>query len=670
MNKLSLLLQASEDELIDCVVSYAKKTGYAQYTSTLREAWRVSIFGLNTSIISAIEYYSEIPELSPELQDENDPVTNFGIVEAKKHRQRGITLTMFLGLIKYYRQAYQDLIAGSGFERQEEEYFKLFVGRCFDRIELAIVKEWGTMENSSLLAELQQANRFLTNEKNKYLTVFESMPLPVIILDEENKVMNMNQNAKEVFVQPDNPGSVYYSLSGLGMPFLWLEEETRRFYESSNSIEYIEKEYNLKGSLLYYEVKLMKLLDISDKFRGTVIILNDITFRKLSEELLIKEKQKAEEKSREKSKFLARMSHEIRTPMNGVVGMANLLMLTGLDPEQEGYVKILKSSANSLIELINDILDFSKIEAGKLQLEEIEFNLGELIEEIAELYRYTAKSKGVDFKVNFDSSVPKALIGDPTRIRQIMTNLISNAVKFTNAGSVSVGVIPVCRSDSEITLEFNVLDTGIGIPANKIEKLFTDFFQESSSISRNYGGTGLGLAISKSLVELMGGTINVESTPGKGSCFYFRIKMKTGNVKNNMPEEKSHQKTQDLLEGKKVLIAEDDEVSRTVLTKLFAGRRLELYFAENGEKAVEIFKEKSPDIVLMDVQMPVKDGITAAKEIRDYEKNTKKHTPIMAVTAYATSGFREKCMEAGMDDYITKPYDISKLFARLVALLD
>ncbi len=379
----------------------------------------------------------------------------------------------------------------------------------------------------------------------------------------------------------------------------------------------------------------------------------------------------AEASKKSKSDFLANMSHEIRTILNGITGMGNLLMLTKLDSDQEAYVRILRDSTNTLIHLMDNILDLSKIEAGKMQLECIAFDFMDAVEEAIQMYRIVAEEKGIEFITEEMDLIEQNLIGDPVRLKQLLTNILSNAVKFTRKGRIEVYVKLIGEDENSVQVKCGVKDSGIGISPGRLGKLFDSFTQADSTITRKYGGTGLGLAISKSLVEVMGGSIGCESVEGTGSHFYFTLAFKKQNGKayenaNPALEEKTET---DLLKGRIILVVEDDRTCMTLMEELFEKRDVTLLYAEDGEKAIGKYKGMEPDIILMDLQMPGIDAFTAAKAIRQMEEGTNRHTPIIAITAFAFEDHKKKCFDVGMDDYITKPVDLNQLFVKIISLL-
>ena len=403
--------------------------------------------------------------------------------------------------------------------------------------------------------------------------------------------------------------------------------------------------------------------------RKTQELSTEIIYRSQVETDLLKAKEIAEESARIKSEFLANMSHEIRTPMNGVLGMLDLLSETSLSPLQVDWVKTALSSGQVLLEIINDVLDFSKLEADKLEVEHVDFNLIDLVEEVRILLSNRAHSKGLALTCQLPPNMPPCWRGDPMRIRQVLSNLMSNAVKFTEQGEVTLRIIRSMTTDNTNEVRFEIHDTGIGISESTLSRLFEPFVQADGATSRRFGGSGLGLSISKKLVQLMGGTMGATSLFGKGSCFWFTLPLiKSENVlSNNRVVIEAAKAQQPNYQDKKVLVVEDNKINQKVIVAKLRKYNIEPDVVENGLLALDKLAQGHYDLIFMDCHMPVMDGYTATRELRlmESQKNIARQT-VIALTANALEGEREICLAAGMDDYISKPIITSQLTALLV----
>ena len=390
--------------------------------------------------------------------------------------------------------------------------------------------------------------------------------------------------------------------------------------------------------------------------QGVFAAARDVTERKRVELELKHAKASAESASRTKSEFLASMSHEIRTPMNAIMGIADLLAKTELSLEQDKYVQIFRRAGDNLLNLINDILDLSKVEASQLELEQTCFSLPDLLEKVTEMVEGRAREKSLALVFEVAANVPVSLVGDPTRLRQVLLNLMGNAIKFTEEGEVSLRVTSELDSTVPTALHFTVSDTGVGIPPGQLDRIFERFTQADSSTTRRFGGSGLGLTISKRLVELMGGSIFCESTVGAGSVFSFVVPFEMW-VGSQAPVEVSNGTGFDRpLPALNILLVEDFPDNATITLAYLQETPYRLEIAETGAVACEMFKAGHYDLVLMDRQMPVMDGLTATRTIREWERaNGRIPTPIVALTASALKGDREKCLAAGCTGFLTKP---------------
>jgi PAS domain S-box-containing protein len=425
------------------------------------------------------------------------------------------------------------------------------------------------------------------------------------------------------------------------------------------------------------------------KTERIIAIDSDITLRKQIEEELIKAnhiaehslmkgnkaldeltraKKQLEESMKVKEQFLANMSHEIRTPMNAIIGFTTLILKTELSPEQKQFIDAIKTSGENLIVIINDILDFSKIQSGKINFEQIGFKLRNLVSSVADLMLPKSKEKNIRLSYEIEKSIPDDIVGDPTRLNQILINLVGNAIKFSENGEVKIRVDMLEEQEEFVELKFSVSDTGIGIPEDKLTNIFEGFTQATNETTRKYGGTGLGLTIVKQLIESQNGSISVESKVGVGSSFIFNLKFKKSSYHQpNKEIEKVNEAEEPYVEGLKILLVEDNLMNQMLAKKVLSNWHWNVDLAVNGLIAVEKAKENDYDVILMDIQLPEMDGYNATRHIRRDVSSPKCNTPIIAMTAHAIAGEAEKCYAAGMNDYISKPFDEKVLYNKILS---
>jgi hypothetical protein len=432
---------------------------------------------------------------------------------------------------------------------------------------------------------------------------------------------------------------------------LQLQQSELALQKSKNELQENElqiKDRKLSNQRLYIYIGL----------GGILILAVFLFFIGRERKKAIQQKLRAERSERFKQDFIANISHEIRTPMNAIIGMTGLLLQKNPMPEQENYLKAISKSADILLHVINDVLDLSKIEAGKLEMESIDFSLADTVKQVKDTLSYRAEDKGLQLIATIDDKLSDVLVGDPFRLNQVLINLGGNALKFTEKGGVHIDISQHKAEGTDVWVKYAIIDTGIGIPADKLSKLFESFSQVKSSDTRKYGGTGLGLSISKHLVELQGGNIEVESAIGKGTTFSFIIKYTAGSA-NRLQQRLAAEQNADgtILNGLRILIADDNEYNRLVVNETL--HLIADVFTEevvNGQEALDMLKANTYDLILMDVQMPVMNGIDATKYIRNEMKAPKKDIPIIALTASVLRADLDLCFESGMTAYVPKPF--------------
>ncbi len=485
--------------------------------------------------------------------------------------------------------------------------------------------------------------------------LFDEIIDGVLVIDGKNRIMDINSATVDILSMQED------QLVGKSIDEI-LPMMSKNLSKIANGNRISNTSFSFNGKCI--DVKLSSLSNKSCKF-GYLAVLRDITNIRQAQAELMEAKEAAEAADIAKGRFLANISHEVRTPMNGIIGFMDLLSRTGLDAEQSEYLQDARSAAQTLLQLLNDILDYSKSESGMLQLESISFNLHMLVRETVILFEPSARRNGTELSCNISGGVPEYVYGDPVRLRQILANLIGNAVKFTEHGKVTVIVDANVDADKKARLRFEICDTGIGMKEEAIDKIFQAFTQADVSTTRKYGGTGLGLAITKKIVDSYRGTIEVQSEPGKGSCFIVSLKLETAEPAsvNVSVEQKCYAAEKEAAAVSfraSVLLVDDIQANRKLVSILLKKLGYDSDCAENGKQAVEMCKQKEYDLVLMDCQMPEMDGYQAAREIKSRQgKNN--DTPIIAMTANDAEADREMCKEAGMDDYITKPVNTDVL---------
>lgn len=514
----------------------------------------------------------------------------------------------------------------------------------------------------------KQNEESLRINEEKYRSIITNMNLGLLEVDTEERIQFVNNSFSEM------SGYTAEELVGRNASELFVRSENTELLESKNELRkrglsdaYELAVKNKKGELKWWLISGAPRFDDKGELIGSIGIHLDITDQKNLEHELIEAREQAEQSARSQEMFLANMSHEIRTPLNAIMGMSRELQKTNLTNQQKSFLEAVNSAGEQLLVVINDILDISKIQAGKLHIENIGFRLREIGDRVMQVMSHKAEEKGVSLLCTTDVRVHPVLMGDPYRLNQVLLNLISNGIKFTEKGSVEVKCQVEEDTPETQRISFTVTDSGIGMDKEFTQRIFENFSQEDRSVARRFGGTGLGMAISKQLVTMMNGEIEVTSEKGVGTRVYFWLPFRKGSEKD-IASKSMAPTDSSILQGKRILLAEDNEMNRLVATTVLQPYGVCIDEVINGQEAVETLRKESYDLVLMDVQMPVMDGLEATRRIRGELKN---NIPIIALTANAIKGENEICFAAGMNDYLTKPFkeeDLVGLMAKWLGM--
>lgn len=523
------------------------------------------------------------------------------------------------------------------------------------------VKIIGTHTDITAQKTAEQAIKI---KEEKYRNIIDNINLGLVEVDLDENIIYANARFCDMsgYSASELEGRDIIKIFGnqINSEIIQNKQDLRR---KGVSDAYELKVKNKQGEVKWWLISGAPNYNDKGELIGSTGIHLDITEQKKLELELIEAKNDAEASARAKELFLANMSHEIRTPMNAIIGMSNQLAKSSLDKDQKFYLDTIHTAADNLLIIINDILDLSKVEAGMLTLENIGFEPKIMLNRVMHVMKHKAEEKGLKFTNSFcDSRLSPVLIGDPYRLNQVMLNLVSNAIKFTDEGSVDINCHLIRETDTHQLIRISVIDTGIGMDETYLKNLYQKFSQEDLSTTRRYGGTGLGMSICKELIELMDGTIKISSKKGAGTHIDIEIEFMKGNI-DNLAADNAVQTDTRLLDGKKILIADDNAMNRLVASTILNNYGAIIKTAENGQEAYELLKKEAIDLVLMDIQMPVMDGIEATARIR---KEISKDLPIIALTAYAIKGDDEKFLGAGMDDYLSKPFE-ENIFLQVIS---
>ncbi len=547
--------------------------------------------------------------------------------------------------------------------RKEEVRFKN--GNIYHRDYIPIF-ETGVYKGHFWMYYNVTTEKLLTNELNNYKYALDQSSIVAItdkdgiIRDVNDKFTAISKYTKEDLLAHEMKlvNSSYHSESFFEN--LWTTIQSGKVFRTEI------KNKAKDGSYYWVDSTIIPFVDENKVPFQYVAIQSDITAKKASEDQLVKAKQEAENSLKIKEEFISNMSHEIRTPMNALIGFTDLLLETELTDEQREHLITIKNSEKLLLTLINDILDLAKLESGKIQLEDLPFNIHDTLHEVVKLLNVNAKDKGIELELFINSKVPQMIIGDTTRVQQILLNTVGNAIKFTDKGEVSIYVKSLVTNQREVVLTFDIKDTGIGIPEDKLSTIFDSFEQANQSTTRLYGGTGLGLAIVKKLVTSMNGEVLVESEVGVGSTFKIRIPFRTTQNTGSIAQILPIKKQEELGPlNFKILLVEDNKTNQILANTRLTRWNCDVKIANNGQEALELLEQHEFDIVLMDIQMPVMNGFETTIAIRNSENKNYTQIPIIAMTAHASHSEAEKATKIGMNDYIFKPFDPEVLHQKI-----
>ncbi len=516
----------------------------------------------------------------------------------------------------------------------------------------------------------KKVERQLRESENKLRIILDNSAAAITMSDESERIVSWNSftetlmgmTAQDLHLKP---------LQSLYPPEEWKVIRSLNIRKSGFKHHVETKVIRKDGTVIDVDLSVNVLKDDRGKIIASVGMLQDITDRKRSHELILQAKLAAEEANSAKSVFLAKMSHEVRTPMNAIIGMIDLTLDTSLTGEQRDNLIVAKDAADNLLSLINDILDLSRAQSGKVVIEEVEINLGDIVKNVCKGLMILARNKGVDVVWSIDPEIPRILIGDPVRLRQVIVNLVNNAIKFTHKGRVQVNARKKALTAKDCQVVFEVIDSGIGISLKNLPHIFDVFTEAHNETARRYGGTGLGLAICKKVVEMMGGDLEVESKEGHGSTFRFTV------IFNFKPDLELHVKSAAAsgapqvpteLANLRILVAEDNTVNQRIAVRILEKFGWKVTAVGNGQEVLNLLNDHTFDVILMDDNMPLLNGTEVTQVIRREEKQTGHHVSLIAMTANAMAGDREKYLASGMDGYVSKPIDRQLLYEEIVKL--
>ena len=672
MDKLADLISSHEDWLVSRILQYAEDRGYVKYTSTLAEAWRTSIAGLSQPLIMSLDTSSSPPELNPDEDYLSEPIAAFGVMEAKRHRSRGVTLPMFLGLMKYYRQSYIDLVILNGSKLRDADRCRLFIERFFDRVEIGFLTEWTRQSGKSMVADLQTTNRILTNEKNKYLTIFESLANPIIFLNDNDAIENMNYAAQQLFQNGSVPGTYYYGHGEKPLPKDWLSNELAEFKSNSNLGLVVQKELTVRNSLRQFEVSIERMLDVSGKFSGTITTLNDITERRRAEQIaqdLIENERTLLQAGKLQSLAVMAggIAHDFNNHLMALLG--NLELALDNAPIGATITKRIEHAivaTDKLAILTHQLLVYT----GQKYYRKEELDLFKIIRKQGEAFQ-TNLPGNVTLNIQSQCDLP-VISGDEEQIERIFINLVTNSVEAIGDGTgeinISTGVVDCDQSylDQCLLKEnaapgkfvfLEVSDNGGGLDEETRSRMFDPFF------STKFWGRGLGLPEVMGIVRSQKGAIFVNTLVGKGTTVTVLFPLPTidapalamGEELIKLEAEMSSQPDT----RKTVLVIEDEVEVRELCLELLELFGYDTIGADNGEEGVQKFlkHQNRIDVVLLDLIMPKMDGFEAFAQLIRIKPDVK----VVISSGFTIEALENKFKDSTPAGFLHKPYQMDKL---------
>ena len=640
MEQLRKLIEANETWLTERVLALAQAHGYTADSSTLELPWRASVCGFSDPMRAMLSEDRFPPEISHDTALRADLIAAFSVEEARLHRLRGVPLHQFMGLTNYYRRAYLDLIELRVPRGAEAEACKRFINLFFDNSEIAVCLDWERQISDGDRRHVAETNIHLTKEKNRYLTIFESLNTPIILVDTAGKLVNRNLAASLLFDGAARAGEGYYRPEAGTEPVRRIEGLIDRLEGYADA----EIQLETRRGPRTFQIKTQEMLDVSEKFTGTVVILTDITELRNAQEA-------SEGANRAKSAFLATMSHEIRTPINGILGIGQLLREAPLYELQSTYIDALLTSGEMLLEQVNAVLDYSKLEAGDTGLRPVPFAPRELVRRIERLSIGEVRRRGLELVTDVSDTCPETVLGDGEKIQRILVNLVSNAVKFTETGRVTLSV-----TEADGRIDFAVRDTGPGIEEADQDIVFEPFVQRTATAGNRPEGTGRGLAICRRLAETLHADLTLEHPEGGGALFRLVCP-----VEATGPETEPRQPHLTPLRDLDILLVEDNAVNAMVIEGFLEADAHRITTVSGGEAALERVGTARYDLILLDIRLRGMDGFETIGKIRSNPDPAIGGLPVLILTADQSDEIIHQFARSGANAFQSKPFSRDEL---------